>query len=137
MNIDTRARYNYSGWCSPKGTGKIPNNRKVPGAAVFIHSSSAGYITHVGFLEKPVDASKPSGDWYVIEARGVNYGVVRTKLNSRGWNRWGLMSKYFDYGDSAGTSTTPAADTPRTLKKGMSGSDVKAMQQALMAAGYD
>lgn len=104
---------------------------------MFIHSKSAGYITHVGFLEKPVDPAKPNGDWYVIEARGVMYGVVRTKLNGRGWNRWGLMTKYFEYGDSDTVPSSTVNDSPRTLKKGMSGSDVKIMQEALIGAGYD
>lgn len=101
VNINSKARYNYAQWCDPKGTGNIPVKYRVPGAAVFIHSSSAGYITHVGYLYKPVNAANPAGDWYVIEARGVMYGVVKTKLSQRGWNRWGLMTKYFDYGNTA------------------------------------
>lgn len=110
VNINTKARYNYANWCDPKGTGSIPDKYKVPGAAVFIYSSSAGYITHVGYLYEPVNASNPTGDWYVIEARGVMYGVVRTKLSERGWNRWGWMTKYFDYGDAAtGTTSTSSA----------------------------
>ena len=87
VNINTYARTNYSNWCGTKGSGKIPKNRRVPGAAVFIYSSSAGYITHVGYLYQPVKKSDPTGDWYVIEARGVMYGVVRTKLSERSWNR--------------------------------------------------
>ena len=81
-------------WCGIKGEGKIPNERKVPGAAVFMDST---YVHHVGFLIEPVNAADPSGDWYVGEARGVMYGVVITKLYSRGWNKWGWMTKYFDY----------------------------------------
>ena len=104
VNINARARNNYSSWCNPKGTGKIPAAHRVPGAAVFIHNGS--YVSHVGFLWKPVVSGKPEGDWWVIEARGVLYGVVATKLNARGWNRWGLMTKYFDYSD-AGLSDTP------------------------------
>lgn len=133
VNINTRARYNYSGWCGTKGTGSIPPQYRVPGAAVFIHSSAAGSITHVGYLYKPVDASDPSGDWYVIEARGVMYGVVKTKLNSRGWNRWGLMTKYFDYDNSS----VSANSSERVLKNGMEGDDVKELQESLIRLGYD
>ena len=141
VNINTYARSNYANWCSPKGTGKIPNKYKVPGAAVFIHSSSAGYITHVGYLYKPVNANKPTGDWWVIEARGVMYGVVMTKLNERGWNRWGLMTKYFDY-DSAESSTQikPKPESilgSRILRNGSEGNDVKQLQQSLILLGYD
>lgn len=92
-NIDVRARDNFANWCDPKGKGKIPAERRVPGAAVFM-----GWpITHVGFLVKPVNDSDPTGDWWVVEARGVMYGVVKTRLSARGWTRWGLMTKYFDY----------------------------------------
>lgn len=127
------ARNNYSNWCGDKGKGMIPAEKRMAGAAVFIHSKSAGRITHVGFLEKPVKADRPEGDWYVVEARGVMHGVVRTKLLSRPWNRWGLMDKYFEY----------AAEAPeefnlgdRTLKKGMMGADVRVFQESLMLLGY-
>lgn len=142
VDINTAARYNYSGWCTQKGTGKIPANMRVPGAAVFVYSSSSGYITHVGYLWKPVESGKPSGDWYVIEARGVMYGVVCTKLNSRSWNRWGWMEKYFDYSGNASASTPSTEKNDdmefghRTLRKGSTGSDVKALQEALIDLGY-
>lgn len=139
VDINTKARYNYSGWCDPKGTGKIPEKYRVPGAAVFIHSSSSGYITHVGYLVEPANTGNPSGDWWVIEARGVMYGVVKTKLSERGWNRWGLMTKYFDY-DQTDVPEAPSDDElefgHRTLKKGCKGYDVKALQQALIDLGY-
>lgn len=133
VNINTKARYNYANWCGTKGTGKIPKNRRVPGAAVFMYSSSSGYITHVGYLYKPVKKSDPTGDWYVIEARGVTYGVVRTKLSERNWNRWGLMTKYFDYSEY--TNVAPAKR--RKLKNGCEGDDVKQLQESLIRLGYD
>lgn len=137
VNINTKARYNYSGWCGTKGTGKIPAKHRIPGAAVFIHSSSEGYITHVGYLYKPVKASEPSGDWYVIEARGVMYGVVKTKLSERGWNRWGLMTKHFDYGEKSAVTVKPGYVLgSRILKNGCEGVDVKLLQEALIQLGY-
>ena len=137
-SINVRARDNYSDWCDPKGTGTIPVSHRVPGAAVFKKSS---YIHHVGFLVEPVNASKPDGDWYVIEAKGVMYGVVRSKLNSNDWNCWGLMTKYFDYGStSAGETAPPAASKDstlgsRVLKKGSSGEDVRALQEIMISLG--
>lgn len=136
IDIDTRARYNYSGWCGTKGTGAVPSKYRIPGVAVFIHSKSAGYITHVGYLEKPIDASNPSGDWWVIEAKGVSDGVVRTKLSVRGWNRWGLMTKYFDYSKIESTTSIYILGT-RTLRNGNTGNDVKLLQEALIRLDYD
>lgn len=141
INIDTKARFNYSEWCNPKGAdmGDMP---RVPGVAVFIHSASKGYITHVGYLYKPVEEGKPEGEWWVIEARGVLYGVVKTKLSERGWNRWGAMTKYYDYGkllEGGGDEPEPAVNPfgSRLLKKGCTGSDVKALQETLISLGFD
>lgn len=134
--VNVRARNNYASWCEPKGTGAIPAQYRTPGAAVFIHSASAGYITHVGYLVEPVEAGKPAGDWWVVEARGVMYGVVRTKLSTRPWNRWGLMTKYFDY-ETGADSAGGFALGDRLLKNGCEGADVKELQEALISLGYD
>ena len=133
-DINTKARYNYSGWCSKKGTGMIPVNMRVPGAAVF-WGSKASSITHVAYLEKPVVAGKPEGDWYIIEARGVNYGVVRTKLKSRDPDFWGIMDKYFDYGITEYVEPSYKLGD-RLLKKGAKGSDVSELQTWLTKFGY-
>lgn len=130
LNIDIRARNNYANWCSPKGEGAVPEDKRVPGVAVF----SGWPITHVGYLVEPVVPSKPEGDWYVVEARGVMYGVVTTKLSERNWTRWGMMTKYFDYEDYK-----PEEDFEigyRTMKKGMVGSDIQQMQAMLIDLGY-
>lgn len=138
VDINTKARYNYSGWCTEKSTDmkKLP---KEPGVAVFMYSKSSGYITHVGYLWKPVNPAKPSSDWWVIEARGVLFGVVATKLSQRSWNRWGKMHKYFDYGDNTVFPDAREEATEfghRTLKKGCEGSDVKSLQEALIDLGF-
>lgn len=132
-DINTQARYNYSGWCDPRGSGMIPAAYRMPGAAVFKKST---YIHHVGFLVEPVDRGNPGGDWYVIEAKGVMYGVIRTKLLSGGWNYWGLMTKHFDYG-TAGEAPKDFTLGGRLLKKGAEGADVKQLQLILTDLGYD
>lgn len=134
IKTNVRARNNYADWCGIKGEGKIPNERKVPGAAVFMDST---YVHHVGFLIEPVNAADPSGDWYVGEARGVMYGVVITKLYSRGWNKWGWMTKYFDYSVFGDVVVEEAPEYgQRNLKRGMKGADVTAMQSDLILLNY-
>ena len=137
INTDTegKARFNYARWCSIKGTGNIPTKYRVPGVAIFWGTKSSN-IHHVAYLWKPLDANKPEGNWYIIEAKGVLDGVVVSKLNSRKPNFWGVMDKYFDYGDMNTTVPAPAP-TLRTLKKGMKGDDVELMQDQLMGLGYD
>ena len=139
--VNVYARNNFADWCGVSGSGRLPVKYRVPGAAVFMYSAGAGRITHVGFLAKPVDAGNPGGDWYVIDARGVMYGVVRTRLLGRSWNRWGLMDRYFDYGAAlkAYHGGAPEPDYTlgsRALKTGMRGGDVKTLQELLMKLGY-
>lgn len=141
INTDTdgKARYNYARWCSTKGTGLIPTQYRVPGAAVF-WGSKASSITHVAYLEKPVNIDNPAGDWFIIEARGVVHGVVRTKLNTRKPKYWGLMTKYFDYEAVADTEITPVESVElgkRVLQKGIKGKDVEEMQNHLIDLGFD
>ena len=132
VDIDARARDNYRSWCAPKGEGMIPAARRVPGAAVFKRSS---YIHHVGFLVAPVEVGRPGGDWYVIEAKGVMTGVIRSRLSENDWNCWGWMTKYFDYGEVNNDDAAPEAG-PRLLKRGMRGEDVQELQENLIALGY-
>ena len=131
-DINTKCRYNYSEWCDPKGAGEIPVEYRKPGAALFKKSS---YIHHVGYLVEPVEAGKPDGDWYIIEAKGVMYGVVRTKLSDGGWTHWGLMTKYFDYDEAAVPADPKLGD--RLLKHGDEGKDVLELRAALVRLGYD
>jgi hypothetical protein len=147
--INARARNNYASWCGVKGSGIIPAKYRVPGAAVFWSNTpkdkpTSGNIHHVAYLWKPVKEGHPEGDWYIIEARGVMYGVVSGKLLSRKPNFWGLMDKYFDYSDEA-VPETPEAEPvivsptlgSRILRNGDEGADVKEMQTGLIRLGYD
>ena len=136
VSIDTQAKYNYSQWCAPRGSGLIPPQYRVAGAAVF-WGDSASDIHHVGFLYEPVDPADPEGDWYLIEARGVMYGVVRTLLLNRKPNFWGWMTRYFDYAAAGSALPEAGALGDRTLENGMSGEDVRELQTDLLRLGYD
>lgn len=113
--------------------GAISTMPDIPGVCVFM-----GSFGHVGVY---------IGNGEVIEARGHSFGVVKTKLSSRGWSFWG-MPEWLEYTETPAapeTSTNPpqtqayAMFTPaplRILKKGMTGNDVRRWQQLLIAAGF-
>lgn len=79
------------------------------------------------------------GDGYAVEWRGFNYGCVKTKIIDRTWKYWyQLPFISYDMGSEfPGTTTTETALGNRLLKNGVSGSDVKALQEALLQLGYD
>lgn len=135
--INTKARYNYSGWCiQTKGSGMIPPEKRIEGAAIFL-GKPAKDIHHVMYLDAPVDPNNPRGDWYLIEARGVSFGVPRTRLSDRGCDYWGQMDKYFDYDDIDYVPAEPELGEI-VLRNGMNDrADVKELQTHLMALGYN
>ena len=81
------------------------------------------------------------GGGKVVEARGFKYGVVKTDLHSRGWKKWGrLPASMITYRPSGvqEPSSKPdesAASARKTLRQGMNGPEVKALQELLAAAG--
>ncbi len=131
VKTNVRARNNYAEWCGIKADGDIPAERRVRGAAVFRRGS---YIEHVGWLVRPVNENNPAGDWWVVEARGVMHGVVRTKLSQRNWNCWGWMTEKFDY--SLAETDVPGEYRARNLYRGLTGEDVKELQLDLIALNY-
>ena len=89
---DTRAA------CKEKGDiGTMPD---VPGVLVFMNGHVGVYI----------------GGGYVIEARGHEYGVVKTALKSRPWKWWGKCP-WIDYSDNPAAETEPKQEenAPKTV----------------------
>lgn len=133
-------------WCKSKGAknGKIADLPDVPGVLLF----SSG---HVGVY---------IGDGYAVEARGFNYGVVKTKVSARSWTSWAYMPDSVLEYDTANGYIPPAEDTTenekpiqttptvtepakeyklgdRTIKRGVEGNDVAELQAALVKLGYN
>jgi cell wall-associated NlpC family hydrolase len=65
-----------------KKRGPIKDMPMIPGCTVYMYSEPKKRMAHVGIY---------IGDGIVIEARGVDYGVVQTKLSNRAWQHWGLL----------------------------------------------
>lgn len=77
------------------------------------------------------------GDGYAVEWRGFNYGCVKTKISSRSWKYW-YQLPFITYDQSEELLVVPTQTLGnRLLKKGMSGADVKALQELLIQLGYN
>lgn len=113
LHLNSNVNYNYEFWCDPKSTNMslLP---KEPGIAVFKYNMSAGSIVTVGYLWKPIDTTNPKGDWWIIEANNVLAGVTQSKLSLGNWNRWGKMSKYYDYTENE--NLISSLDTKEQIK---------------------
>lgn len=97
--------------------------------------NSSGKATHIGYI---VDDALN-----VIEAKGRDYGVIKSPLSKGGWNKYGRPKYFADEINAAGGVTTPAPEAgfvvSRILKRVtpmMKGDDVRELQAALIARGY-
>lgn len=119
--------------CSKRGD--ISTMPDQPGVCVFMSDMS-----HVGVY---------IGDGYVIEARGHAYGVVKTKLASRSWGKWGKPDWLsYDTNESEDTDMakkiflSPSDQTKNAYAAGNTTEDVQcgkiatACQAALERCGF-
>ena len=124
---DVNADYNYRKWCTDKGRiSEIERPYKL-GEAVFM-ANSKGKMSHVGW----VCGLDLDGELLVVEARGLSYGVVITRLEDRPWTHRGLMTKKFEYDKEE----KPMATKFEVLSPMLRGDGITAMQKALNANGY-
>lgn len=124
-------------WCKKKGCkhGTISNLPDVPGILLFSPGHVGVYI----------------GGGEAVEARGFNYGVVRTKVKNRKWTKWAyLPESLLKYDQGSGTvipTPEPEPEKPTTYKLGervlkltspnMQGDDVKELQIRLNKLGFE
>lgn len=103
--------------------GIIETLPEIPGLA--LHKDG-----HVGYYV---------GDGYAVEWKGFSHGCVKTKVQGRGWTHWYKLP-FIDYADNTDQAASPNTSVTlgsRLLKKGMTGADVKALQELLMQLGYN
>ena len=98
-------------------SGNISDIPEEPGLLVFFNNHVGIYI----------------GNGEVVEARGRKYGVVKTKLKDRPWEKWGSCP-YIDYVNASASAVT--MELP-ALRKGAKGQTVRAMQILLLGYGCD
>ena len=109
-------------WAKSKGMdwGTIDTLPEIVGLA--LHTDG-----HVGYYV---------GNGYAVEWRGFSYGCVRTKVKDRKWKYWYKLP-FIQYRDTAVDVPTPEITLgSRLLKRGMVGSDVKALQELLLQLGF-
>lgn len=114
-------------FCKQQGGdyGKIATLPDVPGILLFRDGHMGVYV----------------GGGYAIEARGFRYGVVKTKVADRDWTDWAYLPEFMLL-CTGKAEVEPEVLRPyqlgdRTLKKGMTGSDVEELQTCLNALRFD
>lgn len=108
-------------FASCKEKGEMATMPDVPGVLVFYSGHMGVYI----------------GGGEVVEARGRKYGVVKTKLTDRPWTSWGYAPDItYEASKQEETGNTVSVSLP-VLKKGDKGEPVRAMQNLLLASGYE
>ena len=112
----------YDRYCKDKGrlrNGKkyTTNEELKPGTAVF--TGVEGDHGHIGLY---------IGGGEVIEARGTQYGVVKSKVTDSRWTFWGELTavEYAEGGE----------EQVKTIRKGDKGPEVKELQEKLLRLGY-
>lgn len=107
-----KIRYGYQGYADVSANG-MHNMATVKGAISTMPDIPGLYVHYNGHIGVYI------GGGEVIESRGVDYGVVKTKLSARPWTSWGEVP-YVDYG------------RVRNMQKGDKGNDVKLWQARLI-----
>lgn len=126
LGQDVTANYCYSAWCTEKGRIEALERPFEIGEALF-HANNDGRMTHVGFV-----CGSLNGEPLAVEARGIRFGVVVTRLSERPWTHRGLVTQRLSY-------DTEYADEPVTLsvtRPMIQGEHIRNLQKALNALGY-
>jgi len=122
LKLDVNAHYCYTSWCTETGSIEKISRDWVIGEAVFRVSDNR--MVHVGWICGFL-GSEP----LVVEARGIRYGVVVTKLSERGWTHRGLVTKKLNYTEEV-VMYHFELTSPR-----QSGAEVSALQEMLSTCG--
>jgi len=126
----------YKSYCTDKGKlsggNRTDGQALKPGSAVFTGTESDH--GHVGLF---------IGGDTVIEAKGTQAGVIKSKVTDKKWTFWGEL-KGVDYGSSSSVPTpVPSEPTESggevfpTIKRGSKGKYVTLAQTKLVNKGYD
>ena len=123
MKGDTNAQGLYRMCGENRGyAGKTP---MCAGDLVFKYSENSGKMVHVGVYV---------GDGYTIEAKGRDDGVCKRKLPDGNWTHWGRLALLQQEEEKEEVKARKIITLTTPM---MRGDDIKALQTALNALGYD
>jgi len=120
---------NYRSYCTDKGLISAISRKFVVGEVVF--NGTDQKKTHVGWV-----CGFVGSDPLIVEAQGLKYGVVITRLSKRKFKYRGLMTKKFSYSEPVPQPDPAVYVFTRPLKKGDVGDDVVKLKHLLINAGY-
>lgn len=126
LGSDVTANYCYSAWCTEKGSIDLLDRPYKLGEALFYRRPD-GRMGHVGFV-----CGFLNGEPLAVEARGIRFGVVVTKLSDRVWTHRGLVTQRLSYDEEYG----PEQVLLRVKKPMIQGDSIEHLQRALNALGY-
>lgn len=130
LGNNINADSNFRSYCTDKGLISAINRPYVIGEALFNGSDTKK--THVGWV-----CGFVGSDPLIVEAQGLKFGVVVTRLSKRKFKYRGLMTKKFSYDEQPIPQPDPGTFVfIRPLRKGDVGDDVVELKKLLIKAGY-
>lgn len=132
----------YANGCSDKSANGLFKLCKKTGPISTIPKTPGLVVWRSGHIGISLDGE------YAIEARGFNYGVVKTKIKNRSWEKWGMLpGSLIDYVDNGQASSTPEltpvipdgcpyTEPTKNQRKSSTGEGVKWIQWMLVQCGY-
>jgi hypothetical protein len=129
----TDTKYGTNG-CPDKGANGMLTYckaQKMPWGDMSTYPDTPGLLLH-----KDGHVGVSIGGGYAIEAKGYADDLVKSAVAGRGWTAWAALP-FVAYDELPMPEAKPLALGNRTLRRGMHGEDVTALQRALVALGYD
>ena len=116
----------YKSYCS--GKGLLKNGKRTDGYELL-----TGTAVFTGTEDDHGHIGLYIGDGYVIEAKGTQNGVIKSKVTEKKWTYWGKL-KSVNYGEEK--PVDPSEDGYPTLRRGDKGKYVQLAQAKLVNKGY-
>ena len=115
-------------------TGELKNGQRTDGEKL-----KPGTAVYTGTKDDHGHVGLYIGGGWVIEAKGTQYGVVRSSIAEKKWTWWGELTGVSYSGENAPVEPPVSGDDKTvlpTLRRGDNGEKVAYLQKLLMDRGY-